>query len=348
MTVFTADNKAFSYMGRTDFSDPKAPLFIYPGANVKFGFTGSSLSAEIENISLTDDPQWIGAVIDGFQHKYELSKESPVQTITLAEGLSEGTHTCMIFKRQAAAHYFRLRSVQAESVQSLETEYSMKIEYFGDSVSAGECVEAVYYEGMCDPENHHGMYDNSYFSYTFSTARKLSAEFHNNSQGGLSLLDHTGYFYGPDIETLTGLESTYDKLRYVPYAPGGVSDWDFSQWTPDFVVFAIGQNDANPNPEKVYDKAFTEKWKARYKEIILDLKARYKTARFIIITTVLKHDMKWEYILDELCAELADPDVTRLRFRRAGLATDGHPRITEQEEMAGELADYIKKLRFGI
>ncbi|MBO6303345.1 MAG: lipase [Ruminiclostridium sp.] len=345
MAVFTADNKAFSYMGRTDFSDIRAPLIIYPGANIKFGFTGSSLSVEIENISMTDDPQWLGAVIDGVQHKYELKKETARQTVLLSEGLDSGAHTCMIFKRQAAAHYFRFLSVQAESVYPVPTDYSLKLEFFGDSVSAGEVTEAVYYEGMSDPENHHGMYDNSYFSYTFMTARKLNAQFHNNSQGGIALFDHTGYFYGPDIATLTGLESTYDKLSYVPYAPCGVSKWDFSCYTPDFVIFAIGQNDAHPNPDAVFDKEYTERWKARYKEILLDLKERYKTARFIIITTVLKHEAKWEYILDELCAELADPDVTRLKFKRAGLATDGHPRITEQEEMAQELSAYIRSLK---
>lgn len=345
MAIFTADNRAFAYMGRTDLSDPKAPMLIYPGANIKFGFSGSSLAINIINIHMGYDSVHLGAIIDGFQYRYEIKKEDTQKRIVLIEGLDPETpHTCMIFKRQAAQHYFRFVSAEADDIRPLDLKYSLKLEYFGDSVSAGECCEAIYNEGMCDPNDHKGVYDNCYFSYTFSAARKLNAEFNNNSQGGLALLDHTGYFYGPDIETLTGLESTYDKLSYVPYAPCGVSDWDFSRYTPDFVIFAIGQNDHNPNPEKVYDKAYTEKWKAKYKEILLDLKERYRTARFIIITTVLKHDMKWEYILDEICAELADPSVTRLRFRRAGLATDGHPRITEQEEMAEELTAYIKQL----
>ena len=343
MAVFTADNKAFRYMGRTDHSDPKAPLIIYAGSNIKFNFGGTSLKITVENIPMSDT-MWIGALIDGVQRKIPLAKEPAVQTITLAEGLENTVHTCVIFKRQAAAHYFRFISAEADDIMPADVKYDMKLEFFGDSVSAGECCEAVYHERLCDPGNHLGRYDNSYFSYTWSCARKLNAEFNNNSQGGLALLDHTGYFYGPDIETLTGLESTYDKLSYVPYAPVGVSEWDFSRYTPDFVIFAIGQNDANPNPDAVFDREYTEKWKARYKEILLDLKKRYGTARFIIITTLLKHEMKWEYILDELCAELADPAVTRLRFKRAGLATDGHPRITEQEEMALELTDYIRSI----
>lgn len=344
MKRFNADNAAFAYMGRTDMSEPCSPMLIYPGSNIKFGFTGTSLSVGIANIAMTEDPVFIGAVIDGVQYKSELAKKDGVKHITIAEGLKEGSHTCMIFKRQAAAHYFRFMYAEAESVYPLGLKYDVKLEFFGDSVSAGEVCEAVYYEGVSDPENHRGMYDNAYFSYAFSAARKLNAEFHNNSQGGLALLDHTGYFYGPDIETLTGLESTYDKLSYVPYAPCGVSKWDLKRFVPDFVVFAIGQNDANPNPDAVFDKEYMSRWKARYKEIILDLKAGYPGARFIIITTVLRHEMKWEYILDELCAELADPCVTRYRFRRAGQATDGHPRITEQEEMAQELTAYIRSL----
>lgn len=343
MPIFTADNSSFSYMGRIDFSKPDAPMLIYAGSNIRFLFRGTSIKIRIENIPM-NERMWIGALIDGVQQKIEISKDTGVQKLTLAENLDNTIHTCMIFKRQAAAHYFRFLSAEADELIPDEHIYDLKLEFFGDSVSAGEVCEAVYYEGMADPENHESQYDNSYFSYTFSAARKLNAEFNNNSQGGLALLDHTGYFYGPDIETLTGLESTYDKLSYVPYAPGGVSDWDFSKYTPDIVVFAIGQNDAFPKPEAVFDKEYTEMWKAKYKEILLDLKGKYKKAKFIIITTVLRHEMKWEYILDEICAELADPDVTRYRFRRAGKATYGHPRITEQEEMATELANYIRTL----
>ena len=343
MSVFQADNKAFTYMGRVDLSDPKAPMLIYPGSNIRFNFAGTSLKIRIKNIPMSDR-MWIGALIDGVQLKFELGRGDAEQEITLASGLADTFHSCMIFKRQAAAHYFRFLSAECDEVVSANKKYDMKLEFFGDSVSAGEVTEAVYYEGQSDPADHGGQYDNSYFGFPFSAARKLNAEFHNNSQGGLALLDHTGYFYGPDIETLTGLESTYDKLSYVPYAPCGVSEWDFGRYIPDVVVFAVCQNDANPDPGAVFDREYTEKWKSRFKDIILDLKGRYKTSKFVLLSTVLMHERKWDYILDELAAELADPAVTRYRFRRAGLATPGHPRVTEQEEMALELAGYIRTI----
>lgn len=343
MAVYNADNKAFYYMGRIDFSNPAAPLLIYAGSNITCRFTGTCIKITIDNMCMGEYNS-VGAVIDGIQYKIELSKESGAKEYTVAEGLPEGEHSLMIFKRQAAAHYFRFISAECDGeVLPPDKKYGLKLEYYGDSVSAGEVTEAVYYEAHQDPENHGGIYDNSYFSYTFSLARKLNAEFYNNSQGGLALFDKTGYFCGPELETMKGLEFTYNKLSYVPYAPCGVSDWDFSRYTPDIVVFAIGQNDANPKPEAIFDKDYAEKWKAKYKEILLDLKQRYNSPKFILITTVLEHDKRWDEVLDEICAELDSPDVMRCRFRRCGAATPGHPRITEQEEMALELEKFIRE-----
>ena len=345
MNIFTADNKAFAYMGRIDFTDPKAPLLIWPGSNIRFLFTGRTLKITLDIIPLAER-MWIGALIDGVQRKIELSRESSRQEIVLAEDLSEGTHTCMIFKRQAAAYYFRFISAECEDIRPENRQYDLKMEFFGDSVSSGELTEAIYHEGVCDPEDakQSGELDNSYFSYTFSTARKLNAYFHNNSQGGIALFDHTGFFYGPAVETLTGVETTYDKLSYVPYSPQGLTPWDFTRFTPDVVVFAIGQNDHQPDPEVINDPEYMKRWREKFKEIIRSLKSHYKGAKFVLILTVLKHDMKWEDAVDGVVAELADPDVTRFRFTRSGLATDGHPRITEQEEMSMELAGYLRTI----
>ncbi len=339
MAIFTADNSAFSYMGRIDFSDKTAPMLIYAGSNVRCRFRGTYLDVTIDNISMNEYCSF-GAIIDGVQYKIELKNEGGAAVYRVAENLSDEIHTLIIFKRQAAANYFRFISVATDGeVLPTEDKFDLKLEFFGDSVSAGEVTEAVYYDEHQDPENHKGIYDNSYFSYTWLTARKLNAEFYNNSQGGLALFDKTGYFYDKD---LTGLETTYNKLSYVPYAPMGMSEWDFSRYTPDIVVFAIGQNDAHPDPKAIFDKEYAEKWKAKYKEIVLELKERYGNVKFLLVTTVLMHDPRWDEVLDEIKEELGD-FVYRYRYRRNGAATPGHPRITEQNEMAIELSQFIKE-----
>ena len=341
MAIFTPDNGAFYYMGRVGGTKSE-PMFIYAGSNVRCKFSGTYVKLRIKNIPM-GEYYAVGAVIDGVQYKIDLSGSPEEQTVTVAEKLPEGEHSFMLFKRMGAAHYFSLSGFETDG-ELIQQDYSfdIKLEYYGDSVSAGEVTEAVFYEGHSDPENHKGVYDNSYFSYTFSLARKLNAEFYNNSQGGLALFDKTGYFCGPELETMKGLEFTYDKLSYVPYAPCGVSDWDFSKYNPDIVIFAIGQNDANPDPEAIHNPEYSEKWKGKYKEIVGELRGKYNNPKFILITTLLMHDPKWDEVIGEIADELGY-GVYHYMFKRNGAATPGHPRITEQEEMALELEKFIRE-----
>lgn len=339
MSFFKSDSSAFSYMGRIDFSRKDAPVIIYAGSNISCKFKGTYLNVCVENLSMGVYSS-LGVIIDGIQYKTELSNESGAVSYKIAEGLSDEIHTLTVFKRQAAAHYFRFLGIETDGeIIAEDKKHGLKLEFYGDSVSAGEVTEAVYYEAHQDPENHNGIYDNSYFSYTWLAARRLNAEFYNNSQGGLSLFDKTGYFYS---DSLTGLETTYNKLSYVPYAQMGLTDWDFSRYTPDVVVIAIGQNDAAPDPKAIYNHEYKEKWKNKYKEIMSDLDKKYGGVKFVLITTVLMHDHVWDDVLDEIKNEYGG-SAYRLRFSRNGAATPGHPRITEQNEMAIELAEFIKE-----
>lgn len=341
MKTIKPDNPNIDYMGRIDFSDSKKPMMIYAGSMARIKFTGTSVSAVLENVKM-NEKCWMGALVDGVQQKFELLEGT--NTYSLAEKLESGEHTLVLLKRQAAAYYVKICGIvvddDAEILPSDESS-ALKLEVYGDSVSAGEVCEAVYYEGISDPE-HKGEYDNAWFSYPLTLARKLGARINDCSQGGLSLFDGTGYFYGPDH--LTGLESTYDKLSYVPYAPMGCTKWDFSRFTPDFVIVAIGQNDANPDPDAIRTPEYSRRWKDKYIEIVNVLRGHYPKAKFIIITTLLMHDAIWDDVLDEICLELNDKDIIRHKFRRNGQATHGHPRITEQEEMAEELRILIQSL----
>lgn len=341
----TADSKAFVYTGRIDFENPAEPLMIYAGSMAETKFTGGSIGIYVKNQSMSVYSA-IGVLVDNVQYKIELSDSDDEQFFEIPAALNEGEHTLTVFKRQAAAHYFRFCGIETDdgaSVFAPEKNYSLKIDVYGDSVSAGEVTEAFNYEGCCDPEDHNGFYDNSWFSYPLILGRRLNAQVYDNSQGGIALFDKTGYFCGPDRETLRGVESTYDKLSYVPYSRQGLTEWDFSRFTPDLVIIAVGQNDPNPCEEETKDEKYIRKWKDKYKEIIADLKSKYgKNTRFLMILTVLMHYPRWDSYLEEIQEELNDDTVRHYMFRRCGTATPGHPRLTEQTEMAEELSTYIR------
>lgn len=342
------NSEQFLYNGRIDLSQPEQPLLTYAGCTVETEFTGNKIGIYLINEAMFEYCS-VGVTVDGIQYKYDLKDSGEEIYIELPVRDEREVHTLTVFKRQAAAHYIRFCGIETEEgakVTKPQKNYALNIEVFGDSVSAGELCEAVYYEGSCDyPEfKSAGIYDNSYFAYPFILGRKLNARVFDNAQGGIALLDKTGYFCGPETEGLVGLETTYNKMSYVKYSREGYSDWDFSCFTPDLIIMAVGQNDHNPNPEVIDSVDYMERWKSKYKDIVNDLRNRYgKPVRVLMILTLLMHDPKWDKILDDIEREMGDKDIRHFTFTRCGKATPGHPRITEQFEMATELEAYIKE-----
>ena len=338
--IVSPADKSFSYMGRIDFAEAESPLFIFAGSMLTVKFTGTSVGMLIRPI-LIYPRTWIGAVVDGIQYKFELNHSDETVYIPIANGLENKEHTLTVFKRTAGTHhYFRFCGLVIDrdaDTRPFDHEYDMNIEVYGDSVSSGEVVEAVYYEGQSDPPND-SCFDNCWFAYSLSLARKLNARIHCNAQGGISLIDGAGYF---NPESYIGMQTVYEQMSYVPQM--GITKWDFSRFIPDYVIIALGQNDAHPDPKRIYQREYREQWKTVYKNMVNSLIERYggKT-RFIIMTTVLMHEAIWDDTLDEIVDELDNNNVVRFKFLRNASATYGHPRITEQEEMAGELAQFIR------
>ena len=338
-----------TYMGRIDFAEPESPAFIWAGSYVRMRFTGTSVSAAIFNKRFYNKMS-LGYVIDGKEGRADFGSDDEWEgeyLIPLADGLDDGEHDIILFKRQDATHYFKFFGfVIDEDARVLDAPAlpERKIECFGDSVSAGAVVEAMEYVGSSDPENHDGIYDNAWHSYAAITARNLGAQLHDTAQGGIAIFDNTGWYHAP---TFIGMETAYNKLCYFPEGENGYTDWDFGRYTPHLVIFAVGQNDQHNETDgdpDINDPEFRTRWKNRYKDIINSLREKYPKARFVLLLTVLCHDPEWDTAVDEIAAELNDGRITHFMFTRTGKATPGHPRLSEQYEMATELTAYISKM----
>lgn len=70
----------------------------------------------------------------------------------------------------------------------------------------------------------------------------------------------------------------------------------------------------------------------------------YPRAQIITATSVLAHNEHWDRAIEETCRELGRSCIHHLVYRRNGIATSGHPRISEQQEMADELVAFIQDL----
>ncbi|MDO5125041.1 MAG: GDSL-type esterase/lipase family protein [Ruminococcus sp.] len=341
-TMIDADDKNISYMGRIDFSNKKSPIIYFAGSSITIRFKGTAIGAVIVNHRFYNIME-LGAVVDGKESKIRFSEDDKEICLEIAENLDDTEHEVVLFKRQDATHYFEFKGFAIDGeILPAKPKPTRKIECYGDSVSAGAVCEALDYVAQLDPDDTQGVFDNSWHSYSMITARNLGAQIHNIAQGGIAIFDGTGYYHYPDH---VGMESAYDKLCYIPEA--GIKSWDFSLYTPSVVIFAIGQNDNHHEGHEDFDINDTEyrsKWKNAYKNIISDLRSKYPKATFVLILTVLMHDSGWDSAVCEIAEEMNDEKIYYLKFKRAGKATPGHPRIPEQCEMAEELTAFISGL----
>ena len=342
MKQIALSDPRLQYMGRIDVSNPEAPVFYWAGSLVQFAFTGRHLELCIENHRIYNGLQ-LGFLIDGREHQLALNTENDVPQTYEIPVNGNGVHRFVLFKRQDSTHYFTLRGISLNDGADLCTLPplpALKLECYGDSVTAGSVVEAVENVAAPDPPVYDSVYDNAWHSYAMQTARLLGAQVHLTAQGGIALFDNTGYFDNGRF----GLETAYDKLAYFP--ADAMTAWDFSRYVPDFVTVAIGQNDQHfDGTDQLLSPVQRERWLETYCDILEELMQKYPDAVFILFLTVLMHDDFWEQLLDDACERMNSPRVKRFRFTRTGKATPGHPRIPEQCEMACELTEFIQSLR---
>ncbi|MDR1641145.1 MAG: GDSL-type esterase/lipase family protein [Clostridiales bacterium] len=334
------NSSQLAYCGRIKEKEDSKE-FIWPGSYVKIRFRGTGISALVRNNRAYYDNS-VGFLLDGEYLKLNLA-DSPDICIVSASSLPEGEHDLILYKRMDLCHYFDfLAFVIDEGGEILDQPPlpGRRIEAYGDSITCGELSEAYDYVGMPDP-THTGEFSNSFYSYAALTAQALNARLHNNSQGGLALLDNTGYFRYPEA---LGLESLYKTLRPNPQL-GPVEPWDFS-FKPHLILLAIGQNDAYPDNymARDYNSRASAFWRKRYIEFVKTLRKINPQADIICMTTILMHEPAWDEAIDEACLRLSDPKVHRFRFTRNGIGTPGHVRKSEAEEMAGELVPFIESL----
>lgn len=335
-------NPMLQYMGRIDDSDSNAPIFVYPSSNVKIRFSGTAIAAEVTNLHSFYENS-LGVLIDGEQKKLVLPERGRT-VIQLAEVLPEGEHELTLFKRMDGCHFFIFHGFllpEDSEVLPLPEKPQRRMEFYGDSVTAGEVSERVDCCGQVDPP-HNGEYSNSYYAYSWCTARLLNAQFHNVAQGGIALLTGTGYYCAPQ---LLGMEEMYDKIQCNPTIQD-VKPWDFSRYTPHVVVVAIGQNDNHPVDimEPGIDGEKAMYWRTHYAAFIRRLRELYPAATIILATTILCHNPNWDLAIDTVCRELADTKIHHFLYSNNGRGTPGHIRRPEAEKMAEELSAYITSL----
>lgn len=332
-----ADNENFKYMGRIDFTNKKAPTFIYAGSMLRVKFQGTSIKIAIKNKSL-DTENYIGYILDRkICGKVIIASSNKKMVINIMSGLKNQVHELIIFKRQDACHYFDFYGLVLDrgcNILSPGCNRNRRIECYGDSISIGKLCElntAMNYSSVKSCEES---FSNAEYAFPVMLSQYLNAELNNNSQGDLDILGDI------DGKGNLGLEYTYDKLKYNP-SLGKCTKWDFSSYIPHVVIIEFGDKNLSINKFINSSVDIRIKWKYKLKEIIQDLRFKYPKALFILITSIMEHNKAIDDVMDEVKQELDDAKIVRYKFMRNGFGSSKELSISQQSEMAQELMEFI-------
>ena len=135
------DDENLQYTGRIDFADPQNPVFLFTASFVRFRMTGHHLRVVLTNTHHLWENR-LGVVINGEQFGVLLDWDA-LNVIDLSAHLRDGENDVMLFKRQDSCYKMTLHALLIDENATLlppPVRPNRRIEFYGDSVSAGDGV----------------------------------------------------------------------------------------------------------------------------------------------------------------------------------------------------------------
>lgn len=348
-TFVPADDPRYAYVGRIDWKDPAAPVLIWSGTTVRARFHGKSLGIQLNSLNGSN---YFQVVVDG-EARMLTAVPSGRAVYRWNGRLSDGDHDLVIFKRtEAMFSYSAFEGLFLDkgqrSLGAKPRPLPRKIEFYGDSITAGVCDEFYPYDNDGDTYNPVGYSShNNYTAYGAITARNIHAEYVAIACSGIGVALSWNDPTMPDV---------YDRLYYkfdVGELRQESNRYDFStERAPDIVVINLGVNDFGRS--NFLGLPFPADYIERYRTLVENLRALRPHAAIVLtlgglstgssngqaavlmdaFTTIVKHFTT---------GKARDRNIHALVFRAANVVNPGiHPRDYTHQQMADELTQFLK------
>ena len=329
------NNPYVSYQGRIDTSGNSAVL-MWPGTSVKINFEGEAVYALMKD---EKGENYYNIILDN-DSLILLRPGKIKKNYLLASDLPGGKHSVEVFKRtewdKGKTYFYGFEIKGRPVLLPPDKEKKLKIEFYGNSITAGYAVED--YSGKDNPDS---IFTNNYYSYAAETARRLNAGYRCISKGGIGIMLSWFPLTMPEM---------YNRL--IPDDPA--SKWDFSTYTPDIVVINLLQNDSwlvNKPDHPEFKKKFGETPPDEkviinsYKKFVSMIRKQYPDAKIICMLgnmDITKEGSPWPGFVKEAVRQLNDKNIFTLFVPYKN--TPGHPKIEEQHIMADSLVSLIDRI----
>lgn len=327
--TIAASDLRFHYEGRFDFSDTNAPVAIWQASRISLDFEGGSLGLLFDGAK---GQCFFNAQVDGSNTVVEIREGIPPQPKTFS-GLGKGRHHLTLFKRsEASAGTVRFRGVEvgngAKIWATKPPAYKLKIEFIGDSITAGACNE----DGSIDQWDNRRTH-NAASSYAAMTAEAFAADHRNIAVSGMGI--STGW-----VQPKAG--EVWDRIYPNPTSPHA----DLTKWTPQIVFVNFGENDDSYSRSR--GQPFPTNYTDGYVALVRAIRKAYPDACIVLLRGGMfgggqSEPLRtaWESAVAQL--EAADKGVSHFAFKHW---TSNHPRVADDRIMADELIGWLKQQKF--
>ena len=269
--------------------------------------------------------------------------------VTVFRGEGTGSHTVRLVKlSECSQSLVGVKEILTDGKITPLPEKGLKIEFIGDSITCGYGVEGTAADTFSTAT------ENAEKSHAFLAAKALGADAYLTAYSGCGLI--SGYTEN-EINEGNLMIPVYEKAGRIEWTlPGGRKPqeipWDFSVFTPDYVVIHLGNNDLSWTrgiPER--EELFLQ----RYLEFLAMVRKNNPKARILCVLGIDGDDLvdRVAEAVEYRRERLGDRAVRFLRLPQAdearyGAGADHHPSEEFQrvlsEVLEKALRDWIKSL----
>lgn len=330
----SADNEAFRYVGRFDFSNPKEVRFDWSGIYIQFNFRGTECSLRMSDTG----HNYYNVLIDDLPSKtIEIQSDT---TVNIASGMENLVHKVQIYKRTEGnlgiGCFKGILISEKGEMHSWKDIPTRKIEFVGNSITCGYGVE-----GLSKSEHWKPSTENNYQSYAPIMARAFNADYHIVAHSGQGVVRNYGY---KEKVSPTAMPNRFNRVFDEKEEPL----WDFRKWKPDVVVINLGTNDFSTQPFP--DKAV---FKAGYEKLIQAVQKQYGELPIFCVAGPMTDEPCYSYVkemVEDFRSIYQKKNVffigipTYLMNPEKDLGSDTHPNYSGQSKMAVHVLPVISSV----
>ena len=320
--VNTFDEEYVNIYGRCDVG--QSGLTIYHVASgVEVGVIGTSLKLTI----FSTGNSYMRVFVDNSPTGERIALSAGEKEYTVASGLEEGRHTVRIVKcTEESNAYWIVKSFSADKFFQMPEKSNLKIEFIGDSITAGH--GSIGGAG----EAHTIGNSDAAKTYAYLTAHALEADYSIIAWSGICA---KAYHWGNSIN----MAMLYNQISYHNSASYEVG------FDADVVVVNLGTNEASyiSTPE---GNAYAGQFPTDYRAFLETVRANNPNAYIICLYGMMGKASVVDSSIRSAVETLGDAKIVYNPFSvYADLAgANGHPSATAHKEYSEALVKYIKTL----